>query len=46
MGFRFRRRLRLGQGVWLNFSKRGSGPIVGLLLIVAMVLLLAALAGH
>lgn len=29
MGFRFRRRLRLGKGVWINVSKSGTSLSVG-----------------
>jgi hypothetical protein len=29
MGFRFRKRIRLGQGIWINLSKKGGSLSVG-----------------
>jgi hypothetical protein len=29
MGFRFRKRIRLGKGVWINLSKKGGSLSVG-----------------
>ena len=29
MGFRFRKRIRLGKGIWINLSKKGSSLSVG-----------------
>ena len=29
MGFRFRKRIRLGKGIWINLSKKGGSLSVG-----------------
>jgi hypothetical protein len=30
MGFRFRKRIRLGKGIWINLSKKGGSLSVGM----------------